>query len=92
MRTDRGVSEPSSLVLEMLTLSFHRISVVAKGALCYARSPLVEECVTTRHLGFTYDGDYHHKTGKRLKSRIMRKGIGWVMPAVGCFRSPCYGN
>jgi hypothetical protein len=75
----------------MLTHSYHSTGVVARGALCYARSPLVEECVTTRHLGFTYDGNYD-EFGKLLKSGILNKGLGWVIRAVGCLRSPWFGN
>jgi hypothetical protein len=72
----------------MLTHSYDSTGVVASGALCYARCPLVEECVATRHLAFTYLGDYHHQSGKRLKSGILQKGLGWVIRAVRCFSIP----
>ncbi|KAJ5288365.1 hypothetical protein PENANT_c056G08517 [Penicillium antarcticum] len=51
---------------------------IAHGALCYARSPIVEECVITRHLGLSYDGDYT-RNGKPLKLGAWHRGIGWIL-------------
>ena len=86
MRTEPGVSEQSSMLLENAH-PLHRSWVVAEGALCYARSDFVEECVAAESLAFTYLGNYT-KHGRPLKSGKMHKGLAWVLQAVGCLFNP----
>lgn len=59
-----------------------RPEIIAHGALEYSRSPIVEDLVITQYLGLGYIGNYT-KSGRRLKRRNWRTGIGWFLSEVG---------
>lgn len=85
MQANAGVgARYAALIEKLLTLSYHyfRPEAIAHGALCYSRSPIVEECVITRHLGLSYDGEYT-RSGKPLKLGTWHRGIGWILREVG---------
>ncbi|KAJ5335714.1 uncharacterized protein N7506_005650 [Penicillium brevicompactum] len=52
--------------------------IIAHGALAYSRSPIVEDHAIAQRLDLSYIGDYT-KSGRRLKRRDWRTGIGWFL-------------